>query len=108
VETHTRNTEFNEKFGLSTIEDVIPQLAGCAYNYVLKYLDKGGKLMVSKNCPGYITGYIKKEELFIPMIHSENKFALGPTTEIITLNGEIITVDEEEPQKSLANATTCN
>ena len=60
MEVHTRNTEFNEKFGLSPIEEVIPQLAGCAYHYVLKYLDKGGKLMVSKNCPGYITGYIKK------------------------------------------------
>lgn len=108
VETHTRNTEFNEKFGLSTIEEVIPQLAGCAYHYVLKYLDKGGKLMVSKNCPGYITGYIKKRELVVPMLSNENKYALAMKTEIITLNGEIITIDEEEPHKCLHNATTCN
>lgn len=108
LETHTRNTEFNEKFGLSTIEEVIPQLAGCAYNYVLKYLDKGGKLMVSKNCPGYIMGYIKKRELFIPMLSNENKYALLTEAEIVTLNGEIITVDEEAPQKCLPNATTCN
>ena len=108
LETHTRNTEFNEKFGLSTIEDVIPQLAGAAYHYVLKYLDKGGKLMVSKNCPGYITGYIKKSELVVPMLSNENKFALAMKTEIITLNGEIITIDEDEPHKCLPNATTCN
>ena len=108
TETHTRNTEFNEKFGLSTIEEVIPQLAGCAYHYVLKYLDKGGKLMVSRNCPGYVTGYIKKKELFIPMPSNEYKYALSPHTEIVTLNGECITIDEKEPQKCLPNATTCN
>lgn len=108
VETRTRNTEFNEKFGLSTIEDVIPQLAGAAYNYVLKYLDKGGKLMVSKNCPGYVTGYIKKSELVIPMLSNENKYVLPMKTEIISLDGEIINIDEDEPQKCLPNATTCN
>ena len=63
VETHIRNTEFNEKFGLSTIEDIIPQLAGCAYNYVLKHLDKGEKLIITKNYPNYITRYIKKKGL---------------------------------------------
>ena len=64
--------------------------------------------MVSKNCPGYITGYIKKKELFIPMLSNENKYALLSEAEIVTLNGEIITVDEEVPQKCLADATTCN
>ena len=108
VETHTRNTEFNEKFGLSTIEDVIPQLAGAAYNYVLKYLDKGGKLMVSKNCPGYITGYINKGELVVPMMSNENKYVLPMKTEIISLEGEVLAIDEDEPQKCLPNATTCN
>lgn len=54
-----------------------------AYHYVLKYLDKGGKLS------------------------NENKFALATKTEITTLNGEIITIDEEEPHKCLPNATTC-
>ena len=64
--------------------------------------------MVSKNCPGYVTGFIKKSELFIPMLSNENKFALGCKTEIVTLNGEIITIDEDEPHKCLPNATTCN
>ena len=108
LETHTRNTEFNEKFGLSTIEDIIPQLAGAAYNYVLKYLDKGGKLMVSKNCPGYITGYINKGELVVPMMSNENKYVLPMKTEIISLEGEVLAIDEDEPQKCLPNATTCN
>ena len=108
VETHTRNTEFNEKFGLSTIEDVIPQLAGAAYHYVLKYLDKGGKLMVSKNCPGYITGYINKGELVVPMMSNENKYVLPMKTEIISLEGEVLAIDEDEPHKCLPNATTCN
>ena len=108
VETHTRNTEFNEKFGLSTIEDVIPQLAAAAYNYVLKYLDKGGKLMVSKNCPGYVTGYTRKSELVGRMSSNEHKYVMFPKSEIVTLNGEIITIDEDEPHKCLPNATTCN
>ena len=64
--------------------------------------------MVSKNCPGYITGYIIKSDLVVPMLSNENKFALAMKTEIITLNGEIITIDEDEPHKCLPNATTCN
>ena len=42
------------------------------------------------------------------MPSNENKFALACKTEIVTLNGEIITIDEDEPHKCLPNATTCN
>lgn len=104
----TYNSEFNEKFGRSDVEEIISYCAGAAYNYVLKYLDKGGKLMVSKNCPGYITGYINKGELVVPMMSNENKYVLPMKTEIISLEGEVLAIDEDEPQKCLPNATTCN
>ena len=108
MKTTTYNTEFNEKFGRSDVEEVIPQIAGCAYHYVLKYLDKGGKLMASKNCPGYVTGYVKKGELAARMTSNEHKYVMFPKTEMVTLNGEVIKIDEKEPQKCLQNATTCN
>ncbi len=108
MRTTTYNTEFNEKFGRSAVEKVIPQIAGCAYHYVLKYLDKGGKLMTSKNCPGYVTGYVKKGELAGRMTSNEHKYVMFSKAEIVTLNGEVIKIDENEPQKCLQNATTCN
>ena len=49
METHTRNTEFNEKFGLSTIEEIIPEIRYRAYDYITKYMNKGGKMMISDN-----------------------------------------------------------
>lgn len=108
MRTTTYNTEFNEKFGRSDVEQVIPQIAGCAYHYVLKYLDKGGKLMTSKNCPGYVTGYVKKGELAGRMLSNEHKYVMFPKTEMVTLHGEVIRVDENKPQECLSNATTCN
>ena len=39
METHTRNQEFNKKFGLSTIEEIIPQLNQSAYDDRGKYMD---------------------------------------------------------------------
>ncbi len=104
----TYNTEFNEKFGRSDVEEIVAYNAGAAYNYVLKYLDKGGKLMVSKNCPGYVTGYMQKSQMLCPMLAKENKYVAAPQAEIVTLDGAIIMLDEKEPQKCLPNATTCN
>ena len=50
VET-TGNTEFNEKFGRSDVEEICMPFKHLAYNYVLKYLNKGGEAMASRNCP---------------------------------------------------------
>lgn len=108
MKTTIYNTEFNEKFGRSDVSEIITYIAGCAYNYVLKYLDKGGKLMVSKNCPGYITGAIKKSELLARMESNEHKYVMKGQAEVVTENGEVITIDEREVQKCLQNATTCN
>lgn len=108
MKTTTYNTEFNEKFGRSDVEEIIMYIADRAYNYVLKYLDKGGKLMVSKNCPGYVTGYMQKSQMICQMTSNEHKYVAAPQSQIVTLNGEIITLDEREPQKCLPNATTCN
>ena len=104
----TYNTEFNEKFGRSDVKEIVAYNAGAAYNYVLKYLDKGGKLMVSKNCPGYVTGYMQKSQMLCPMLAKENKYVAAPQAEIVTLEGELIVLDEKEPQKCLPNATKCN
>ena len=38
----------------------------------------------------------------------ENKYVAAPQAEIVTLEGELIVLDEKEPQKCLPNATTCN
>ena len=42
------------------------------------------------------------------MMSNENKYVLPMKTEIITLEGEVLTIDEDEPHKCLPNATTCN
>ena len=104
----TYNSEFNEKFGRSDVEEIISYCAGAAYNYVLKYLDKGGKLMVSKNCPGYVTGYMRKSQMLCSMLTQEHKYVVAPRAEMITLNGEVITIDEAKPNECLRTATTSN
>ena len=106
-QTVIANTEFNEKFGRSSIEEIIVYEQDKAYNYVLKYLNKGGKSMVSKNCPTFIKGYVQKSQLVFPM-QTEHKYFMNPQAEVIMLTGEITRVDEERPQEALPNATTCN
>ena len=106
-QTVIANTEFNEKFGRSSIEEIIVYEQEKAYNYVLKYLNKGGKSMVSKNCPTFIKGYVQKSQLVFPM-EAEHKYFMDPHADVIMLTGEITRVDEERPQEALPNATTCN
>ena len=106
-QTVIANTEFNEKFGRSSIEEIIVYEQDKAYNYVLKYLNKGGKSMVSKNCPTFIKGYVQKSQLVFPM-QTEHKYFMNPHADVIMLTGEITRVDEERPQEALPNATTCN
>lgn len=106
-QTIIANTEFNEKFGRSSIEEIIVYEQEKAYNYVLKYLNKGGKSMVSKNCPTFIKGYVQKSQLVFPM-EAEHKYFMDPHADVIMLTGEITRVDEERPQEALPNATTCN
>ena len=106
-QTVIANTEFNEKFGRSSIEEIIVYEQDKAYNYVLKYLNKGGKSMVSKNCPTFIKGYVQKSQLVFPM-KVEHKYFMNPHADVIMLTGEITRVDEERPQEALPNATTCN
>ncbi len=106
-QTVIANTEFNEKFGRSSVEEIIVYEQDKAYNYVLKYLNKGGKSMVSKNCPTFIKGYVQKSQLVFPM-NVEHKYFMNPQAEVIMLTGEITRVDEERPQEALPNATTCN
>ena len=106
-QTIIANTEFNEKFGRSSVEEIIVYEQDKAYNYVLKYLNKGGKSMVSKNCPTFIKGYVQKSQLVFPM-EAEHKYFMNPQAEVIMLTGEITRVDEDKPQEALPNATTCN
>lgn len=96
------NTEFNEKFGRSDVQEIIEPMKEQAYQYVLKYLNKGGKTMVSKNCPEHISGWVAKRDLLGEMTEIENKFVAMPDCQIaVDGTGEIITVDERKPQEAL-------
>ena len=107
-ETHTRNEEFNEKFGLSTIEEVIPQLKRSAYDYIGKYMDKGGKAMWSRNIPTFIKCAVQKKEVLGPTNEDETSFLISGEAEIVTEGGEIIKLNKGEVHKVLPHVTTCN
>lgn len=109
METHTRNTEFNEKFGLSTIEEIIPQLRYCAYNYITKYMNKGGKMMMSRNCPTFIKCGIKKKELLVYLNDDCTSFLTMSDMEILMPEtGEIVKIEPYKVHEVLPSATTCN
>ena len=108
METHTRNREFNEKFGLSTIEEIIPQLNQNAYDYIGKYMDKGGKAMWSKNIPTFIKCAVRKRDVIGPTNEDETSFLVSGEAEIITEYGEIIKLDKGKVYKALSQVTTCN
>ncbi len=96
------NTEFNQKFGRSDVQEIIEPVKDYAYQYVLKYLNKGGKAMASKNCPGHISGWVAKRDLLCPMEKVENQYLAFPDTPIIVDGtGEVVTVDERKPQEAL-------
>jgi hypothetical protein len=96
------NTEFNEKFGRSDVEEIIEPVKDYAYQYVLKYLNKGGKAMASKNCPGEIIGWVAKRDLLCESSSVENRYIAFPDTQIIVGGtGEVVTVDERNPQEAL-------
>ena len=96
------NTEFNEKFGKSDVSEIIEPMKDAAYQYVLKYLNKGGKAMVSKNCPEYISGWVKRGELFCEIEKRENRYITDPDVNIIVDGtGEVVTVNERKPQEAL-------
>ena len=98
----TGNTEFNEKFGRSDVQEIIEPLKAQAYQYVLKYLNKGGKAMVSKNCPEHISGWVKRVELLCEMEKRENRYIADPDVNIIVdETGEVVTVNERKPQEAL-------
>jgi hypothetical protein len=108
METHTRNKEFNEKFGLSTIEEIIEPLKGCAYEYIAKYMDKGGKMMKSKNVPTFIKCAVKKSDVLGPTNEEETSFLVSSEAEIVTEYGEIIKLKRSKVYEALSQATTCN
>lgn len=96
------NTEFSEKFGRSDVQAIIPQEKDYAYRYVLKYLNKGGKAMVSKNCPEYIKGWVEKSALLCESTDIERQYIAVPKCPIILDDtGELITLDEDKPHESL-------
>ena len=96
------NTEFNEKFGRSDLSEIIEPMKDRAYQYVLKYLNKGGKAMVSKNCPEHIKGWVAKRDLLCESERVENRYIAFTDTEIIVDGtGEIVKVDERKPQEAL-------
>ncbi len=102
------NTEFNEKFGRSDVSEIIEPMKKQAYQYVLKYLNKGGKAMVSKNCPEYISGWVKRGELFCEMEKRENRYITDPDVNIIVDGtGEVVTVNERKPQEALRKIQNC-
>ena len=108
MEVHTRNQEFNEKFGLSTIEEIIPQLSQSAYDYIGKYMDKGGKAMWSKNIPTFIKCAVRKCDVIGPTNEDETSFLVSGEAEIVTEYGEIIKLDKGKVYKALSQVTTCN
>ena len=102
------NTEFNEKFGRSDVSEIIEPMKDAAYQYVLKYLNKGGKAMVSKNCPEYIKGWVAKKDLLCESERVENRYIAFTDTEIIVDGtGEIVKVDERKPQEALRKIQNC-
>ena len=102
VET-TSNTEFNEKFGRSDVEEIIMPLKDLAYRYVLKYLDKGGKAMSSRNCPESIQGWMSEEDLICESDYTENQYIAFSGCRIAEdKTGIIVKVDENNPQEALA------
>ena len=109
METHTRNTEFNAKFGLSTIEEIIPELRYHAYRYITKYMNKGGKMMMSRNCPTFIKCGMKKKELLLYSSEDCTCFLTAADAEILNPEtGEIIKIEPYKMHEALPNATTCN
>ena len=108
METHTRNQEFNEKFGLSTIEEIIPQIKNSAYEYIGKYMDKGGKAMWSRNIPTFIKCAVKKREVLGPTNEDETSFLVSGEAEIVTEDGEIIKLQRDKVYEALPYVTTCN
>jgi uncharacterized protein YggL (DUF469 family) len=109
METHTRNTEFNEKFGLSTIEEIIPQLRYCAYHYITKYMNKGGKMMMSRNCPTFIKCGIKKKDLLLYINDDCTSFLTSSDMDILMAEtGEIVKIEPYKVHEVLPSATTCN
>lgn len=108
MEVHTRNQEFNKKFGLSTIEEIIPQLSQSAYDYIGKYMDKGGKAMWSRNLPTFIKCAVKKRDILGPTNEDETSFLVSNEAEIVTEYGEIIKLNKGKVCKVLPHVTTCN
>jgi len=102
VET-TSNTEFNEKFGRSDVEEIIMPLKGLAYRYVLKYLDKGGKAMSSRNCPENIRGWINEDDILCEMDGFENRYLTFSECEMVEEStGITVRVNETRPQDAVA------
>ena len=109
METHTRNTEFNEKFGLSTIEEIIPEIRYRAYDYITKYMNKGGKMMMSRNCPTFIKCGIKKKELLLYGNEDCTSCVTAADAEILMPEtGEIVKIKPYKVHEALPDATTCN
>lgn len=102
VET-TGNTEFNEKFGRSDVEEICMPFKHLVYNYVLKYLNKGGKAMSSRNCPESIQGWMSEEDLICESDYTENQYIAFSGCRIAEdKTGIIVKVDERNPQEALA------
>lgn len=102
VET-TGNTEFNEKFGRSDVEEICMPFKHLAYHYVLKYLNKGGKAMSSRNCPESIQGWMSEEDLICESDYTENQYIAFSGCRIAEdKTGIIVKVDENNPQEALA------
>lgn len=102
VET-TSNTEFNAKFGRSDVEEIIMPLKDLAYRYVLKYLDKGGKAMSSRNCPENIRGWINEDDILCEMEGFENRYLTFSECEMVEeTTGITVRVNETRPQDAVA------
>ena len=102
VET-TGNTEFNEKFGRSDVEEICMPFKHLAYNYVLKYLNKGGKAMSSRNCPENIRGWINEDDILCEMDGFENRYLMFPECEMVEEStGITVRVNETRPQDAVA------
>lgn len=93
---------------LSTIEEIIPQLNQSAYDYIGKYMDKGGKAMWSRNIPTFIKCAVRKKDILGPTNEDETSFLVSDEAEIVTEYGEIIKLNKEKVCKVLPQVTTCN
>ena len=83
------------EYGIENYAQIfIPQLNQNAYDYIGKYMDKGGKAMWLKNIPTFIKCAVRKCDVIGPTNEDETSFLVSGEAKIVTEYGEIIKLDK--------------